>query len=264
MKKLTALLVIAMMGLVGCDNNTNPPTPPTTMPTPIVTIDPSPTQEDSPSPTPDTSWWSKDCLAEGEGALVSDNACLSGRLADNQYGRIQERPMRFEVVFSDVRDTPIQGTEVWWEGGLFRTNVTFYHGKVGYSFWVNNPGLACHKFIIDGVSTINLMNSTNPANAALNFSIDVMAYADGEEYVVGQAAIANEWRDGFDQPHWEFNGDRHWEMPFYFSEEHEAVQFRVYFASIWDLANHGSTWGWDKIGVFRQSGFSDCDGVIGL
>lgn len=258
LKRLAFVLVFLMLGC-----NTEVPTSPTPGPTDMPS-DPTPTQQVV-TPTPDTSWWDKSCIDELDGVLISDNPCMSGRLAEMGYGFTQEKPVGFSVVFNPVRNQPIQGTYIWYENDFFNIDATFYHGEVGYAVQANNPGLACHKVIVNVKSTINILPSANPANSALNFAITVKAIADGEEYVIGQTAVAQEWRDGFDQPHWNFSWEpRSFEFPFYFAEGHDDVQIQVLFSSIWDLGNHGSTFGFSKVGVFRQTSFESCDGRLGL
>lgn len=269
MKRIALLLVIVLF-MVGCEKGDPTPTVvPTDGPTPTVTdtLEPTPTQEDSPTPTPDFSWLDKSCVGPDDGYEVTANACMSGRLSDQQYGNTQEKPFFFDVVFGDVRDKPILGTHFWYDDEVFWIDVTFKYGQYGYSTPITNPGMACHKVIIDAHSTINLVppvDIAKEANAATNFSVDVIAITGGEEYTIGQVPIANPWDDGHGNTRFSFAGDRHWEIPFYFVEEHGEVEIIVVFKSIWNLGNHGSTFGFNKIGVFRQDNFNECAGVVGL
>lgn len=271
MKRLAFLLVILFI-LTSCDN-TNPPfiTPtielteqPTVVPTDLPTIDPTPTQEDSPTPTQDTSIWNLSCLTGDEGIRVSPNTCMTGRLADLQYGHTQEKPFNFNVVFLPVRNTPIVGRYIWWENDTFWIDAVFWHGKVGYEFVVDELPLACYKFIAEGESTINILSGADPNIVATNFSVDVVALVDAEEVTIGQIPIAQAWYDDFEQLHWNFAGERSLEFPFYFAEAKSDVVFRVLFTSIWDSGNHGSTFGFREIGVFRQTNFNECNGVPAL
>lgn len=264
-RALFVTLVILLMA--GC-NGTPVEVTFTPEPTDVVnTPEPTPTIEDSPTPTPDYSWLDKECIEANDGTEVGANACLSGRLFEQHYNGTQEKPMFFNVVFGSVRGTAIEGANFWWDDDVFWIDATFKHGQYGYSFEIANPGMACHKVVVDTESTINLVPPTSPEkeqSSALNFSVNVIAVVDGESLAIGQWAVAEEWLDGSGISRFSFDGDRHMEFPFYFTEQHESVEIQVMFASIWDLGNHGSTFGFSKIGAFRQSSFNACAGVVGL
>lgn len=210
--------------------------------------DSTPTREtvpETPVPTATddgSNLWNEDCLSEDQETTVyNTNPCMDGRIAETHYGKTQERPMQYGLVFEPSLTGQERCVDMWYDNG-FVVNATMCSGGIGFSIPLVYPGNDCNLLIVRGDSTINVPTGEEEV-AADNFSIVATAYTEnGERLSLGEGRIATEWQDGFNVTHYNLsNQNKEYLFPFVFEDPNIAIRIEVVFRSIWASGNHGST-----------------------